>query len=95
MARVTYAKKIWKISPNFDNNKFANVVTGVETWIEFYESRGKVRNKIWATISTKRSCTARRCMSVQKLMYVNFFSTHGPPIQIAMPSQLNPIVTRY
>ena len=32
-ARVTYAKKILKISPNFDKNKFANVVTGVEIWV--------------------------------------------------------------
>ena len=29
-ARVTYAKKR---SPNLDINKFANVVTGVETWV--------------------------------------------------------------
>ena len=84
-ARVTYAKKVLKISPNFDKNKFANVNTGVETCVQFYESQRKVRNKIWATKSTKRQCTARRTMSVQKLMYAIFFSKQGPPIQIAAP----------
>ena len=64
-------------------NKFANVVTSVETCVEFYESQRKVRNKILATKSTKRPCTARRTMSVQKAMYAIFFSTQGPPIQIA------------
>ena len=49
------------------------------------ESQGKVRNKIWATKNTKRPYTAKRTMSFQKLMYVIFFSTQGPPIQIAVP----------
>ena len=99
MARVTYAKKVLKISPNFDKKLFANVVTGVETCVQFYESQRKVRNKTWATKSTKRQCTARRTMSVQKLMYVIFFSTQGPPIQIAVPKGRDVtgyyIVTKY
>ena len=66
-ARVTYAKNILNISPNFDKNKLANVVTGVETCVQFYESQEKVGSKIWATKSTKRPCTART-MSFQKLM---------------------------
>ena len=62
----------------FDKNKFANVVTSVETWVQYYESQGKVRNKIWATKSTKRKvpCTARRSMSVQKVLYA-IFSLHN------------------
>ena len=50
----------------------------------FINHREKLEIKIWATKSTKRPCTARRTMSVQKLMYAIFFSTQGPPIQIAV-----------
>ena len=74
-----------KLYPNFDKKKFANVVTGDETWVHFYEPQRKVRNKIWATKSTKRPCIARRTISVQKVMYTVFFSTQGPEIQIAVP----------
>ena len=35
-ARVTYAKNILKLYPSFDKKKFANIVTGDETWIHFY-----------------------------------------------------------
>ena len=84
-ARVTYAKNILKLYPNFDKKKFANIVTGDETWIHFYEPQGKVRNKIWATKATNRPCIARRTMSVKKVMYAIFFSMQGPVIQSAVP----------
>ena len=62
-ARVTYAKKMLKLYPNFDKKKFANVVTGDETSVHFYEPQGKVRNKICALKNTKRPCIAKRTMS--------------------------------
>lgn len=84
-ARVTYAKEMLKLYPKFDKKRFANVVTGDETWVHFYEPQRKVRNKIWATKSAKRLCIARRTMSVKKVMYAVFFSTQGPAIQIPVP----------
>ena len=75
-----------KLYQNFDKKKFANVVTGDETWVHFYEPQVKInRNKIWATKSTNKPCIARRTISVQKIMYAIFFSTQGPAIQIAVP----------
>ena len=73
-AGVTHAEKMLNCFLYVDNNKFANVVTGDETCVhetcvQFYEPRRKVRNKIWAMKSTKRSCIARRTMSIQKTMY--------------------------
>ena len=59
--RVTFTLKI---SLNFDKNMFANDAIGVETWVKFYESQGQVRNKFWATKSTKGPCSPRRSMSV-------------------------------
>ena len=68
-ARVTYAEKMLNGFLNVDKNKFANVVTGDETWVQLYEPRRKVRNKSWAMKRTKRPCIARRTMSAQKVMY--------------------------
>ena len=76
--RVTYAKKMLKLYPNFDKNKFANVVTGDETCVHFYEPQRKVRNKIWALTNTKRPCIAKRTMRFQKVMYAIIFSTQRP-----------------
>ena len=42
---VAYTKKILKFSQNFDKYKFANVVTGVETWVQFNESQGMFERK--------------------------------------------------
>ena len=72
-ARVTYAKKILKLYPNFDKRKIAYVVTDDETCVHFYEPRRKVKNKIWALKNTKRPCIAKRTMSVQKVMNAVFF----------------------
>ena len=40
-----------KILLNFDVKKFANVVTGVETWVHYSEPVRKGSNKICATNS--------------------------------------------
>ena len=79
-AHVTSAKSMLKLYPNFDKKKFANIVTGDETWIHIFMSL-----KIWATKATKRPCIVRRTMSVGKVLYAIFFSTQGPAIQIAVP----------
>ena len=42
--RVKIAKEMLKILPNFDEKKFANVVTGDETWVYYFEPVRKVSN---------------------------------------------------
>ena len=58
-ARVTYAEKILNCFLNVNKNKFANVVTGDETCVQFYEPWRKLRTKILAMKRTKRPCIAR------------------------------------
>ena len=53
-----------KILPNFDEKKFAKVVTGNETWVHYFETVRKVRNKIWAT-NSKRPVIAKRTLSAK------------------------------
>ena len=84
-ARERIAKQLLKQCPKYNNRSFANIITGDETWVHFYEPKRKIQNKIWATIGGKRLCIAKRTMSIKKVMYVIFFTNQGPAIQIAVP----------
>ena len=85
LARVRILKQFLKQFPKYNNRSFANIITGDETWVHFYEPKRKIKNKIWATKGGKRLCIAKRTMSIKKVMYVIFFSNQGPAIQIAVP----------
>ena len=52
--RVKIAKQFLKIFPKYDEKKFANVVTGDETWVHYSEPVRKVSDKIWATKNSRR-----------------------------------------
>ena len=58
--RVKIAKQLLKIFPKYDEKKFANLVTGNETWVHYFEPVRKVSNKIWATKNSKRPVIAKR-----------------------------------
>ena len=51
--RVKVAKKLLQMFPKYDKKQFANVVTGDETWVHYFEPIRKVSNKIWATKHSK------------------------------------------
>ena len=54
---VQIAKQLLKIFPKYDGKKFANVITGDETWGHYFEPFRKVSNKIWVTKNNKRPDT--------------------------------------
>jgi hypothetical protein len=63
---------------------FANIITGDETLVHFYEPKRKKHDKILATKGSKKLYIAKRTISVKKVMYV-FVTNLGPAIQIAVP----------
>ena len=85
LARVRIAKQLLKQFPKYNNRSFANIITGDEMWVHFYEPKQKIQNKIWATKGSQRPCIAKRTKSIKKVMYVIFFTNQGPAIQIAIP----------
>ena len=85
LARVRIAKQLLKQFPKYNSRSFANIITGDEMWVHFYEPKRKIQNKIWATKGSQRPCIAKRTMSIKKVMYVIFFTNQGPAIQIAIP----------
>ena len=72
---------------NFKYSKKANdnLVTGDETWVNYFEPKQKCSNRIWATKYTSRPIIAKRTQTVKKVLYVIFFEYKGPIIQIAVP----------
>ena len=47
--RLKIVKTLLKIFPNYDEKEFADVVTGDETWVLYFQHVRKVSNTIWAT----------------------------------------------
>ena len=65
--------------PKYGKKQFANVVTGYETWVHYFEP---VRNKIWATKHSKRPIIGKRSLSAKKVFYAIFFSGEGVAIKV-------------
>ena len=80
--RVKMAKKLLQMFPKYDKKQFANVVTGDETWVHYFEPVRKVSNKIWATKHSKRPIIAKRSLSTMKVLYAIFFSGEGVAIKV-------------
>ena len=78
--RVKVAKK--QMFPKYDKKQFANVVTGYETWVHYFEPVRKVSNKIWATKHSKRPIIANCSLSTKKVLYAIFFSGEGVAIKV-------------
>ena len=68
--------------PKYDKKQYANVVTGDETWVHYFEPVRKVSNKIWATKHSKRPIIAKRSLSAKKVLYAIFFPGEGVAIKV-------------
>ena len=68
--------------PKYDKKQFANVVTGDETWVHYFEPVRKVSIKIWSTKHSKRPIIAKRSLSTKKVLYSIFFSGEGVAIKV-------------
>ena len=66
----------------YDKKQFANVVTGDDTWVHYFEPDRKVSNKIWASKLSKRPITVKRSLSAKKAVYAIFFSGGGATIKV-------------
>ena len=66
--RIKVAKKLLQMFPKYDKKQFANVFTGDETWVHYFEPIRKVSNKIWATKHSKRPIIAKRSLSTKKVI---------------------------
>ena len=80
--QVKVAKKRLHVFPKYDKKQFANVVTGDETWVHYFEPVRKVSNKIWAMKHSKRPIIPKRSLSAKKILYANVFSGEGVAMKV-------------
>ena len=67
-----------------DKKQFANVVTGDENLVYYFEPVRKFSNKIWASKHSRRPVIAKRSLSARKVWYSIFFSGEGVAIKVPM-----------
>ena len=78
--RVKVAKQLLQMFQTCDKKQFANVVTGDENYVYYFEPVGTVRNKIWATKHSRRPIIVKQYLSAKKVWYAIFFSGEGVAI---------------
>ena len=70
---VNMAKQLLKKYPKYQKKKlFDSLITGDETWVQFYEPKRKVDNRIWAMKHAKRRSIAKQTLT-EKVLYTIFF----------------------
>ena len=93
--RVRKAKKLLKLYPEYDRKRFAELITGDETLVHYFEPRRKCLNSIWASKHSRRPVIAKRLATVRKSLYCIFFSIKGPAIQVVVPRRKNDTAKYY
>ena len=78
-----------------DKKQFANVVTGDENWIYYFQPVRKFSNKIWTSKHSRRPIIAKRSLSARKFWYAIFFSGEGVAIKVPMKMATNITVMHY
>ena len=61
------------------------IVTGNETWIYHFQPNSKAKNKVWVSSEGDRPVIARHCKTSNRMLYVIFFDSKGPVLQIPVP----------
>ena len=79
---LKWPKSCFRCFQNMTKRQFANVVTGDEIWVYYFEPVRKVSNRIWATKHSKRPIIAKRSLSAKKVLYAIFFSGEGVAIKV-------------
>ena len=82
--RVKDAKKLLQMFETYDKKQFANVVTGDENRVHYFEPVRKVSYKIWATKLSRRPKITKRSLSAMKVCYAISFSGEGVAIRVSV-----------
>ena len=81
-ARVKLSKKRIKNFPTYVQRNFSEIITVDESWIHFFQSRRKIRDRVRVIKHSRRSCIARRTMISKRVMCAIFLYTLWAAIQV-------------
>ena len=82
--RDKVAKSMLQMFQTCEKKQFANVVTGDENRIYYFEPVRKFSNKVWASKHSRPPIIAKRSLSARKVWYAIFFSGEGVAIKVTM-----------
>ena len=69
-----------------DPRHLEEIVTGDETWIYHFQPNSKAKNKVWVSSEGDRPVIAHCCKTSNRMLYVIFFDSKGPVLQIPVPN---------
>ena len=84
--RLKCARELLKTYKGCNSQVISNLLTGDETWVHMFEPQRNSDNKQWKRKYQERPCTAKRTISSKKMLYVIFFNSSGPVVQVHCPS---------
>ena len=79
---VRLASQVIEKYDKCDPRPLEEIVTGDETWIYDFQPNSKAKNKVWVSSEGDRPVIARRCKTSNRMLYVIFFDSKGPVLQI-------------
>ena len=84
--RLKCARELLKTYKGCNSRVISNLLTGDETWVHMFEPQRRSDNKQGKRKDKKRTCIAKRTISSKKMLYVIFFISSGPVVQVPCPS---------
>ena len=84
-SQVRLALQVIEKYDKCDPRRLEEIVTGDETWIYHFQPNSKARNKVWVSSEGDRPVIALRCKTSNCMLYMIFFDSKGPVLQIPVP----------
>ena len=84
--RLKYIRELLKTYKGCNGRGISNLLTGDETWVHMFEPQRRAENKQWKGKDQKRSCIAKRTITLKNMLYAIFFNSSGPVVQVPCPS---------
>ena len=81
------AKKLLQMLQTYDKKQIANVITGDENPIYYFELVRKVSNKISATKHSRRPIIVKRSLSARNVWYAIFFTGEGVAVKVPLENR--------
>ena len=78
-------KKFTEKYDKCDPRRLEEIVSGDETWIYHFQPDSKAKNKVWVSSEGDRPVIACHCKTSNGMLYVIFFDSKGPVLQIPVP----------
>ena len=84
-SRVRLASQVIEKYDKCDPHCLEEIVTGDETWIYHFQPDSKAKDKVWVSSEGNRPVIAHCCKTSNCMLYVIFFDSKGPFLQIPVP----------